>query len=316
MAVILWRSRYTLEEFRHNLAPFVVPREKVFHHLTGGDNLPDDFRYTNLPPVRTQGKCASCWAFAIASCLSDRLCVQTNGAFQKNLSVQEMLSCFAPGAFPCTRGGIPELAFRYAVTQGLHIEEDYPYANVMGGAISRTCKAAQGKPWLTDYIWVDPERHFKHPTKVFAKEGSVRSLCDPVWTDNDIRRNVRNMQRELWMNGPIVGTVMVYSDLYTHQNGVYTVGETARFRGGHAVVIVGWTRDAWIVKNSWGTHWPKNGIEPGYFLIRKGTNEAEVESRASSAIPLVSATIAALDGDRVGNGSQKRIRFFDTIVRL
>lgn len=292
IALLVWyfTADKPTKEFLHNLAPYVVPREKVYHHLAGGDDLPPSFRYTNLPPVRTQGKCASCWAFAIASCLSDRLSVKTGGAFQKNLSVQEMLSCFAPGAFPCTRGGIPELAFRYAVTQGLHIEDDYPYENVGGGAISRTCKASQGKPWLSDYFFVDPQRHELYPDKVFAKQGSVRSLCDPVWTQSDIDRNVRNMQREIWRNGPIVGTVMVYSDLYKHENGVYRVGSGARFRGGHAVVIVGWTEDAWIVKNSWGIKWPKNGAEPGYFMIARGTNEAEVESRASSAIPLVSAT--------------------------
>lgn len=280
-------------EFLHGLAPFVVPREKVYHHhLQVADPLPERFRYINLTKVRSQGKCAACWAFAIASCLSDRLCVQTRGGFNENLSVQEMLSCFAPGVFPCTLGGIPELAYRYAVTQGLHVEDRYPYANYWGGAIPRKCDADAGRPGLGDYFWYEDDRHEKQPSKVFAKAGSVRSLCDPVWTDDDIQRNVRNMKREIFANGPIVGTVMVYSDLYSHKTGVYSVGPTARFRGGHAVVIVGWDEESWVVKNSWGTHWPKGGgEEPGYFRIRRGVNEAEVESRASAALPLVAESV-------------------------
>lgn len=284
-------------EFLHSLAPFVVPREKVFH--LAETPYPDSFRYINLPEVRSQGKCAACWAFAVASCLSDRLCVQTQGGVSANLSVQELLTCFSPGAFPCSLGGIPEIAYRYAVTQGLHAEDRYPYANFMGGSIPRECAADAGRPGLGDYFLYDADRHERAPSKVFAEAGSVRSLCDPVWSDHDIRRNVRNMKREIFMRGPIVGTVMVYSDLYSHRGGdVYRVGENARFRGGHAVVIVGWVgEEAWVVKNSWGTHWPRGGGGPegaGYFLIRQGVNEAEVESRASSAMPLVAESVRSL----------------------
>ena len=35
----------------------------------------------------------------------------------------------------------------------------------------------------------------------------------------------------------------------------------------HAVVVVGYTNDAWIVRNSWGTGWG----EAGYVRIRKDT---------------------------------------------
>jgi C1A family cysteine protease len=35
-------------------------------------------------------------------------------------------------------------------------------------------------------------------------------------------------------------------------------------QGGHAVTIVGYTSEAWIVKNSWGPGWG----EKGYFRIR------------------------------------------------
>lgn len=61
----------------------------------------------------------------------------------------------------------------------------------------------------------------------------------------------------------------------------------------HAVAIVGYTKDAWIVKNSWGTDWG----DKGYFKLRRGKNacgiaeyvsyitSARVEHKAKSTGP-------------------------------
>ena len=35
----------------------------------------------------------------------------------------------------------------------------------------------------------------------------------------------------------------------------------------HAILIVGWTEDSWIIKNSWGTKWGDNG----YVYMKRGT---------------------------------------------
>lgn len=64
----------------------------------------------------------------------------------------------------------------------------------------------------------------------------------------------------------------------------------------HAVSIVGYTHDNYIVKNSWGTDWG----DKGYFLLKRGVNacglaeyvsyitEARVEHRAKTTGPFVS----------------------------
>jgi len=46
------------------------------------------------------------------------------------------------------------------------------------------------------------------------------------------------------------------------------------FLGGHAVELVGFTNDHWILKNSWGPGWGDNG----YFYMRKGVNTCGIET--------------------------------------
>lgn len=43
--------------------------------------------------VKDQGNCASCFAFAAATVMSYRLCLQTKGVHDYDLSAQELLDC-------------------------------------------------------------------------------------------------------------------------------------------------------------------------------------------------------------------------------
>uniref|UniRef100_A0A914UUC7 Peptidase C1A papain C-terminal domain-containing protein n=1 Tax=Plectus sambesii TaxID=2011161 RepID=A0A914UUC7_9BILA len=43
--------------------------------------------------VADQGECGSCWAMAIVGSMSDRICIQSNGALRPLLSVQQLVSC-------------------------------------------------------------------------------------------------------------------------------------------------------------------------------------------------------------------------------
>ena len=45
----------------------------------------------------------------------------------------------------------------------------------------------------------------------------------------------------------------------------------------HVVVIVGYTQDAWIVRNSWGASWG----EKGYARIIRGKNACGLANAAS-----------------------------------
>jgi len=89
-----------------------------------------------------------------------------------------------------------------------------------------------------------------------------------------------NMEQELVENGPITVAYTVYDDFLTYKSGVYTKGASAKALGGHSVKIVGYGVQNgvkyWTVANSWNSQWG-NG---GFFKIRRGTNECNIESDA------------------------------------
>lgn len=189
----------------------------------------------------------SCWAFAITGMLADRVALMTGGQIYTQLSVQEMLAC--DGVQGGCEGGAPETALEFAVNPGIVDDELYPYEQLKSSYIS-PCEKKAGK------------RRKVH-------EDSIRSLCVPM-DESEIGSqkhldNILNMKREIYDNGPIVGTIMVFSDLYDYNGqGVYSVSPSAVSVGGHAIEIFGWSdenantgepnfTDAyWVCRNSWG----------------------------------------------------------------
>ena len=64
------------------------------------NDLPENFdlrkKYPNckaLQEIRDQSECGSCWAFAAAEVMSDRLCIHSDGKVQTKVSTQNIVSC-------------------------------------------------------------------------------------------------------------------------------------------------------------------------------------------------------------------------------
>lgn len=62
-------------------------------------------------------------AVSVASAISDRLCIESNGFFQGLISSQQLLSC-TKGTFGC-RGGWPQLAWKHWGHEGVVTGGDY-----------------------------------------------------------------------------------------------------------------------------------------------------------------------------------------------
>lgn len=69
----------------------------------------------------------------------------------------------------------------------------------------------------------------------------------------------KQLQKMVLKNGPVV-VGMDASNVhdFLHLRGKYR-GDCSQ-EINHAVAIVGWTKNDWIIKNSWGSNWGKNGF--------------------------------------------------------
>lgn len=84
---------------------------------------------SRLSHIRDQADCGSCWAFGSTEAFNDRLCISTNGAFQKELSAQDTTSCCnlftGCGMSMGCQGGDPTAAWSYFVNTGVVTGGDY-----------------------------------------------------------------------------------------------------------------------------------------------------------------------------------------------
>ena len=219
--------------------------------VEGAEEIPEsyDVRETQkeckLPIVDQNKKCAGSYATAIASTLSEKLCIESEEKKLTPLSAQELLSCDT--ANKGCRGGYVNNALEYTVMRGLATEECLPFKGTFDAKCSEMCA---------------------EPMKVRPE-----SFC-VLFGDNDIKR-------EIMKNGPVVSSMEVYTDFLSYKTGVYTKGEDVpKFSGYHTIKIVGWgVEDGseeepnkgnkyWIIENSWGEDWGQNG----YAKIAEGQN--------------------------------------------
>ncbi|CAI8028131.1 Dipeptidyl peptidase 1 [Geodia barretti] len=229
--------------------------------------LPDSFDWRDrdgedfVSPIRNQGQCGSCYAFASMAMMESRLRVLTNNSLQVVLSPQDVVGCseYSQGC----EGGFPYLiAGKYAQDFGAVEESCFPYTGKDSDCISETsCTRYYG----TDYYYI----------------GGYYGAC-----------NEPQMRLELVKNGPIAVSFEVLNDFMHYKGGIYRhTGLTDGFNPweitNHVVLVVGYGSEGgvpfWIVKNSWGEDWG----EEGYFRIIRGVDEVSIESMAVAATPLV-----------------------------
>merc|ERR1712217_559852 len=92
------------------------------------------------------------------------------------------------------------------------------------------------------------------------------------------------IQRAVMAGGPMEVAFSVYADFENYASGIYhhvTGGQV----GGHAVKVVGWGVDGgvkyWKIANSWYPYWG----EKGYFRIKRGNNECDIENKVAASSP-------------------------------
>jgi len=184
-----------------------------------------------VTPVRNQGNCGSCWAFATTAALESNVMIATGMSIDR--AEQILVSC--SGAGSCN-GGYIDRASNYISNTGLPPESYYPYTATNGTCGNATSGWQNNTSFITSWHYAG---------------GTTSPTVDQI-------------KNELITFGPLVTTMDVYSDFYNYYGGVYK-HVTGTLQGGHAILIVGYddVGQYFIVKNSWGSGWG----ESGYFRI-------------------------------------------------
>ena len=195
-----------------------------------------------LPPIRNQGQCGSCWAFATIGALECNIRIKDN--VTTNLAEQWLVSCNRSG-WGCGGGWV---AYDYLQVggrtdsfggNGAPYDSEFPYE-----ASDLPCNGPYPHHyWIQDWAYI----------------GSSRGIP-----------SVDQMKQAILTYGPIWVSVSVDSAFQAYDSGIFT-GNSGSIN--HAVVLVGWndnggTNGYWILRNSWGSYWG----ESGYMRIKYGCN--------------------------------------------
>jgi C1A family cysteine protease len=219
---------------RLGLIPSKVPIE--IYAIPELMSVPATFDWRNyngnfVTPIRDQGNCGSCWAFATTAALeSQQLIINNTPGINLDLSEQILVCCSSSG--DCN-GGYIDSSSNYIQDTGLPSESCCAYTATNSSCNLNTCTSeCNDLHTITGWHWVT--------------------------------KSVGTLKSELCTYGPLIAGMRVYKDFISYQSGIYSKVKGS-FQGYHAVLIVGYN-DAgqyFIVKNSWGTGWG----EAGYFRI-------------------------------------------------
>jgi cathepsin L len=206
-----------------------------------------DWRNLNkVTPVRNQGGCGSCWAFATLGAYEGSNLIRNNTA--ADASEQAIINW--GGAGSCG-GGWWSKAFDFLIQKGTATEATVPYT-----ATNNPYNPSVDTPYRSiAWGYVKPD-------------GGIPTVAE--------------MKLAMCKYGPLTVAVRVTPAFQGYVSGVFN--EQANGPINHGVTLIGWDdqKQAWLIKNSWGTNWGDNGyMWIGYNSNSIGYGAAWTQARSN-----------------------------------
>jgi C1A family cysteine protease len=205
------------------------------------------FTVYNLPIyqmtyIRDQYTCNSCFVHSVLAAFESNF-RKTHG-FVDDLSEQDLLDCFEnEQGNSCTSGGNPNelLDWLKKTQKKLQLESNKVYEGTTGNCMSGNNSIYTVENWGL----VDPSRDWrKIPSVLEIKRALVQygALSSTLFATDLFIGYSKGVFREIPSGDPSIS-----------EDGTPAVN--------HAVTIVGWddTKQAWLIKNSWGYGWGQSG---------------------------------------------------------
>ncbi|KAK5967862.1 Gut specific cysteine proteinase [Trichostrongylus colubriformis] len=263
-------------------------RPPVENEEDSGKDIPESFdgrevwkNCSSLFNIRDQSNCGSCWAVSSSAAMSDRTCIASKGVKQVEISAEDIMTCCTDCGDGCD-GGWPIEAFRYFQDTGV----------VTGGNYGTTGSC---RPYEIHPCGHHGNETFYGECYDTAETPKCKKRCVPDYkksyrmdkfygkTAYQLPNSVKDIQRDIMKNGPVVAGFDVYADFHEYTSGIYkhTGGPLL---GGHAVKVIGWGKEGdvpyWIIANSWHSDWGENG----YFRMIRGINNCGIEEEVVAGL--------------------------------
>ncbi|CAN1810446.1 Senescence-specific cysteine protease SAG12 [Linum perenne] len=217
----------TNEEFR---SMYLGYKNFRYANITAVPAVVDWRKSGAVTGVKDQGACGCCWAFSAVAAIEGAIKLKTGKLL--SLSEQELVDCDVDGVNSGCEGGLMDDAFKFILTKssGLTTETNYPYQAEDGICNKKRSSSPVAK--ITGY--------------------------------EDVPKNNEHALMQAVAHQPV--SVAIEGGGFMFQ-----AYESGVFRGScgtdldHAVTAVGYGKEYWVLKNSWGADWGENG----YMRIQK-----------------------------------------------
>lgn len=232
---------------------------------------------TILCPVKNQGSCGSCAIYSIVGVLSDMYSRKESSAV--DLSSQYIINCLYDCAnkkklsvnVPC-QGNYPELLGEFFIeTNPLSEERACPNGTVLESCVStnecidptdtKILMSLKCPTQCTVSSVVNPKHYYIQAVyQIYLKE-TYFSISEKIGWLKDFLKNYGSI-------GIAVG--LTSNDFVRMAQEAPFIPSTPNEKDelfGHAMVLIGWKNDTWIIRNSWGTCDPLYG----YVYWKMGT---------------------------------------------